>query len=32
MNEDEAGMEEGEEENEEGIRIFSFISSNAKKR
>ena len=32
MNEDEAGMEEGEEENEEGSRIFGFISSNAKKR
>ena len=32
MNEDEAGMEEGEEENEEGIRIFNFICSNTKKR
>lgn len=32
MNEDEAGVEEGEEENEEGIGILNFICSNTKMR
>ena len=32
MNEDEAGVEEGEEENGEGIGILNFICSNTKMR
>lgn len=32
MNEDEAGVEGGEEENEEGIGILNFICSNTKMR